>query len=119
MKQCPGMEPLDYAGGDWSRPAGFPAGLEQKVLSGSLDETAKVGRRTQLVRFDPGADTLAPFVHDYWEEAFVVTGDLEDRAGNRFGPGCYVCRSPETSHGPFVSVNGCILLETHYYDRRA
>lgn len=112
------MAPLDDLGGDWSRPAGFPAGLVQKDLAGSLDERSKTGHRTRLVRFDPGADTAAPFLHDYWEEAFVVCGDLQDRAGNVFGPGSYVCRPPGTSHGPFTSASGCILLETHYYDRR-
>lgn len=117
-EECPGMALLDDIGGDWTRPAGFPDGLMQKVLAGSLDEAAKIGHRTRLVRFEPGADTAAPFVHDYREEAFLVSGDLQDRAGAVFRPGSYVCRPPGTSHGPFISANGCILLETHYYDRR-
>jgi hypothetical protein len=64
-------------------------------------------------------------VHDYWEEVYLVSGDLivgSDRSGKggtRFGPHTYACRPPGTLHGPFKSDAGCLLLEMHYYDEGA
>jgi hypothetical protein len=66
---------LDLSVG-WETLAGYPAGIQQKILSGSLNEIAKSGRRSRLLRFAPGVYTTAPFVHDYWEEVYLVSGDL-------------------------------------------
>ena len=49
-------------GAGWSTPPGYPAGIEQKILAGVLDETGKGGSRTRLLRFAPGVFTTAPFV---------------------------------------------------------
>ena len=57
-------------------PPGYPKGIQQKILSGGLDEEARRGTRTRLLRFVPGALTTAPFVHEYWEEVYLVSGDL-------------------------------------------
>ena len=112
---------LDLEAG-WEVPPGYPPGIHQKMLSGALDETAKRGCRTRLVRFAPGAFTTEPFVHDYWEEVFLVSGDLwvgndaQGRGGERFGPMTYAARPPGARHGPFRSEGGCLLLESHSYD---
>jgi len=66
---------LDMQSG-WATPPGYPAGIEQKILAGALDETGRNGSRTRLLRFQPGIFTTAPFVHDYWEEVYLVEGDL-------------------------------------------
>jgi hypothetical protein len=66
---------LDLSSG-WETPAGYPDGIEQKILAGSLDEKNKRGSRTRLLRFQPGAFTTKPFEHDYWEEVFLVSGTL-------------------------------------------
>jgi hypothetical protein len=106
----------------WETPAGYPSGIEQKILSGSLDEQAKRGSRTRLLRFAPGVYTTKPFVHNYWEEVYLVSGDLtvgNDEKGNggkSFLPNTYACRPPGVYHGPFKSERGCLLLESHYYD---
>jgi hypothetical protein len=106
----------------WHVPAGYPSGIEQKILSGSLDETSKRGARTRLLRFKPGAYTVKPFVHEYWEEVFLVQGDLSvgatDGAGKwtSFTTFTYACRPPGVPHGPFRSDGGCILFELHYFD---
>ncbi|MEC7256830.1 MAG: cupin, partial [Pseudomonadota bacterium] len=52
----------------WEQVPGGAPGVQQKMLSGELDEDAKIGVRTRLIRFLPG--TVAPnvFLHDYWEE---------------------------------------------------
>ena len=111
---------VDMAGG-WETPPGYPTGIEQKVLAGALDEPGKSGSRTRLLRFRPGVYTGVPFVHDYWEEVFLVEGDLtvgnnaRGEGGEKFGAGTYACRPPGVPHGPFKSNGGCLLLETHYY----
>jgi hypothetical protein len=105
-------------------PPGYPAGLAQKILSGALDEKGKRGTRTRLLRFAPGTFTTEPFVHDYWEEVYLVSGDLivgcdkQGKGGTKFGPNTYACRPPGTPHGPFKSDGGCLLLEFHYYDEK-
>ena len=107
----------------WYTPRGYPAGIEQKILAGDLDEMNKTGNRTRLLRFTPGAYTTKPFVHDYWEEVYLVSGDLvvgnDERGqdGEVFQPHTYACRPPGVRHGPFKSTGGCLLLEIHYYDR--
>jgi hypothetical protein len=111
---------LDMNAG-WETPPGYPAGIEQKILAGTLDEANKSGSRTRLLRFQPGVHTTAPFVHDYWEEVFLVEGDLtvgndaQGLGGENFAAGTYACRPPGAAHGPFKSNGGCLLLESHYY----
>jgi ChrR Cupin-like domain len=111
---------LDMSAG-WETPPGYPAGIEQKILAGSLDEAKKTGSRTRLLRFQPGIYTTEPFVHDYWEEVYLVEGDLtvgndaHGHGGENFTAGTYACRPPGAVHGPFKSNRGCLLLESHYY----
>ncbi len=112
---------LDLTSG-WETPPGYPKGIQQKILSGALDENAKSGTRTRLLRFEPGVYTTAPFVHDYWEEVFLVQGDLavgnddQGEGGVSFPPFTYACRPPGAVHGPFRSDGGCLLMEIHYFD---
>jgi len=114
---------LDMNAG-WETPPGYPSGIKQKILSSDLDEVNKVGSRTRLLRFDPGVFTTKPFVHDHWEEVYLMQGDLtvgNDEQGNfgeAFPPNTYACRPPGAEHGPFKSENGCMLFELHYYDPR-
>lgn len=112
---------LDMSTG-WERPAGYPTGIEQKILAGALDETARRGTRTRLLRFDAGVFTTAPFSHEYWEEVYLISGDLtvgndaEGKGGKSFPPNTYAVRPPHAAHGPFKSEKGCMLLEIHYFD---
>lgn len=113
---------LDMHAGWEPVPGGAP-GVEQKMLSGVLDETAKIGVRTRLIRFQPG--TIAPdtFLHDYWEEVHLVSGcltvgcDTEGKGGETFDAPAYACRPPGTPHGPFTSEEGCVFFEIQYYLR--
>jgi hypothetical protein len=106
---------LDMNSG-WEAPPGYPKGIQQKILSGALDETNKRGTRTRLLRFAPGVFTTTPFVHDYWEEVYLVSADLtvgNDVNGNgakSFPPNTYACRPPGVYHGPFKSNGGCTHL---------
>jgi hypothetical protein len=113
---------LDMNSG-WETPAGYPAGIQQKILSGALDEENRRGTRTRLLRFAPGVYTTAPFSHEYWEEVYLVSGDLivgndaNGEGGKSFPPNTYACRPPHAPHGPFKSVSGCLLMEIHYFDQ--
>ncbi len=114
--------PVDMESG-WSTPPGYAQGFEETILAGELDEKAGRGNRTRLLRLQPGTFSTKPFVHDYWEEVYLVSGDLivgNDEYGNggeSFSPNTYACRPPGTYHGPFKSENGCVLMEIHYYDK--
>jgi hypothetical protein len=123
----PGRKPhiefltLDLNDG-WETPPGYKPGFTQKVLASNLDESARTGSRTRLLRIAPGAYSEAPFVHDHWEEVFLLEGDLivgndaQGKGGEPFHPPTYACRPPGVYHGPFKSENGCLLFELHYYE---
>jgi hypothetical protein len=110
---------LDFG---WATPPGYPGGIKQKILASDLDESRKSGSRSRLLRFDPGAYTTAPFVHDHWEEVYLLSGDLivgndaHGEGGETFRAPTYACRPPGIHHGPFKSEEGCMLFEIHYYD---
>jgi hypothetical protein len=112
--------PVDLEEG-FSPVPGYPPGFYEKILAGVLDEKRGAGNRTRLLRIDPGAFSTEPFVHEYWEEVFMVSGDLivgndkQGRGGEKFTGATYACRPPGVPHGPFKSDGGCILLEQHYY----
>src|ERR1700680_1027141 len=103
-------------------PPGYPPGIQQKILASDLDENRKMGSRTRLLRFAPGVYTTVPFVHDHWEEVYLLSGDLvvgndaQGKGGEPFKAPTYACRPPGVRHGPFRSDTGCMLFEMHYYD---
>jgi hypothetical protein len=43
---------------------GLSGRIQQKILSGALDEANKRGSRTRLLRFEPGVYTTKPFVRE-------------------------------------------------------
>src|SRR6202795_4109991 len=106
----------------WVTPPGYPTGIQQKILASDLDENRKMGGRTRLLRFAPGVYTTAPFVHDHWEEVYLLSGDLvvgnDDKGdgGEPFEERTQAPRPPGAYHGPFKSDRGCMLYEIHYYD---
>jgi hypothetical protein len=89
----------------WEAPPGYPHGITRKILASDIDETKKSGSRTHLLRFDPGVFTTAPFVHDYWEEVFLLEGDLTvgsdeiASGGEAFTAPSYACRPPSCCAG--------------------
>lgn len=115
--------PIAMAGAGWQLPEGYGPedGVDELILSGSLDTGAREGSRTRLLRFQPGSFTTKPFVHNYWEEVFLLQGDLtvgndaQGEGGESFTAPTYACRPPGVFHGPFKSNGGCLLLEMHYF----
>lgn len=99
---------------EWRVPAGSRSdGLREKLLSADADGTAY----TRLLRFDPGAESTpdGSQTHDFWEEVFIVEGDITDlRLGERFTAGMYACRPPGMEHGPWRSENGALMVEFRY-----
>src|SRR6185295_8587058 len=81
----------------WERPEGYPPGFWQKILASDIDEKAKRGSRTRLLKIDAGAFSTEPFVHDHWEEVYVVQGDLvvgndkQGRGGQQSLAPTYAC----------------------------
>ena len=100
-----------YPEGAW-QDAGAP-GMRELVVARDAD----TGDYSRLVRFEPGTDTspLGVLAHDFWEEIYIVHGDLTDlRLGQTFHGGFYACRPPGMPHGPWRSANGVLMFETRY-----
>jgi len=106
--------------GDWQPFAGTP-GAWFSLLSGDFDEAGGRGFRTRLVKYDPGTYTGVPFVHVFWEDAYLLEGEMVEGETNqhRYTAPAYVIRPPGTSHGPFFSKAGCLLLEIQYFASRS
>src|SRR5438270_13408087 len=113
---------LDMSRG-WETPPGYPAGIEQKILAGALDEAQKNGSRTRLLRFQPGIYTTEPFVHDYWEEVYLVEGDLTvgndtaGQGGESITSLTDVWRPAGDVHGALTAHRGCLFRGIHYFRR--
>jgi hypothetical protein len=114
----PADTPTPITAYDWL-PLPDYGGLSVLTLSSTFDEVNCTGRRTRMVRFDPGAETSQTLVHDYHEEAFLMSGDIQGiGAAEGFGSHterAYVYRAPGTPHGPIRSQGGCVLFEIRYY----
>ncbi|NPT53068.1 cupin domain-containing protein [Paraburkholderia elongata] len=118
MKAHIEMAAIDLESG-WTPLEGFP-GLEIKYLCNDLDEKACIGSRTRLVKFAPGAKTSSALVHTYWEELYILSGDLysvsdEGVASAGMSAPRYCLRPPGTPHGPFGSKDGALVFEIQYF----
>ncbi|MFE3835658.1 cupin domain-containing protein [Pseudogemmobacter sonorensis] len=103
---------------DWQAVPGLP-GIYVMNLYDTLDETARTGRRTRLVKFDAGAESDRQLSHEYHEEVYLISGDMygfREAAGfGSFDVQAYVHRAPGTLHAPIGSKTGCVMLEIHYF----
>ena len=109
--------PLDPANDHrWESVPGLEGQAEFLTLSIDPDS----GEYTRLTRFLPGADTasLGGKSHAYPEEIFIVSGRLYDAAFDLWlEPGHYASRPPWEVHGPFRTVEGCVVLEVSFPGR--
>jgi hypothetical protein len=88
-------------------------GVSERVLA--LDPGT--GMLTRLLRWDPGFDSTAagPVTHPHVEEVLILSGSMRDVGLDAvFGAGFYASRPPGMVHGPWVSEEGCVMLETRY-----
>ena len=115
---------LDMAGG-WHGLPGYPPGFSERIIAGKLDEGAKRGNRTRMLRIEPGAFSTKPFVHDYWEEVFLLSGDLivgsdaQGRGGEQFRNYTYAVRPPGAPRAGRGAASGRDGRRTRRRDRRA
>jgi hypothetical protein len=102
--------PWEAVTGSATAGAGGP-GVRQKILSRDPDS----GDVTRLLRFDAGVETTETIAHEFWEEVFILAGELIDLGkGQTFKEGMYACRPPGMMHGPYRVPGGCTLLEIRY-----
>jgi hypothetical protein len=98
----------------WQPVQGYPPGIWFQDLAGRLDQHTV---RARLVKFDPGAFTTDPVLHDTAEIVLIFQGDLvvgNDAAGAggvTYAAPTFAIRPADVRHGPFASRGGCIMLE--------
>lgn len=96
----------------WKPVEGCPEGVYEKILS--FDE--ETGAYTRLLKYEPGAETNEVLQHDFYEEVYVIKGDLTDkRLGKTFTEGMYAVRQPGMKHGPYKSQKGFLTIEIRHY----
>jgi hypothetical protein len=99
--------------GPWTPAPATVPGIWQQVLAAD----PATGLTTTLSRWEPGTDSTptGPAVHAYWEEVYLLAGDLTDLTlGQTWTAGVYACRPPGMVHGPWRSAAGALLLEVRY-----
>jgi hypothetical protein len=101
----------------WTDAEGAP-GVSERVLSSA--PSGDGAELTRLARWAPGLDTSAAGVirHAYYEEVFLLEGELEDLTlGRTFTAGHYASRPPGMPHGPYRTSTGCVMLEIRHRPR--
>ncbi len=92
-------------------------GLVRGIWTRTLADDPATGAYTGLLRYEPGVDTSPTGMraHDYWEEVYLLEGDLTDpRLGEMFTAGMYACRPPGMEHGPWRTERVVVMLEIRY-----
>lgn len=104
----------------WRSVSGSPTtgvggpGVQERILS----RDAASGDVTRLVKFEAGVETTETITHDFWEEVWILEGELVDLGkAQTFTAGMYACRPPGMVHGPYRVPKGCTTLEFRYSER--
>lgn len=109
----PEFEFFDVETVEWTEIDGGVPGQTERILA----QDSGSGIATRLLRFEPGTDTseLGVLRHDFWEEVYILSGDLHDLTIDEvFTTGMYACRPPGMPHGPWRSESGCVTFEVRY-----
>jgi ChrR Cupin-like domain len=105
--------PWEPVAGSATGGSGGP-GVTQKILSRDPES----GDVTRLLKFDAGTETAETITHDFWEEVWILEGEITDLGkGQRFTAGMYACRPPGMVHGPYRVAAGCTMFEVRYFRR--
>ena len=95
----------------WKRIRGEPGGVSEIILHKHKDASF-----THLIRYAPGVEYFAPVVHDFYEEAYYIKGEMLNKATKKkIVGGTYVFHKPGEEHGPFKCLKECLILEFRYY----
>lgn len=108
----PAIEFFDTETVPWS-PVEGQLGVSERLLA----HDPSSGQLTRVARWAPGVDTspMGAVVHDYVEEVLILSGSVHDLSlGQTFAAGYYACRPPGMVHGPWTTVDGCVMLEVRY-----
>lgn len=109
----PELEFTDVSEFAFAQVPGGPPGLTERILAAD----SATGIATRMLHLAPGTDTSEAGVlrHDFWEEVYIVRGELHDVTLDAVFPaGTYACRPPGMPHGPFRSEPGCLTFEVRY-----
>jgi hypothetical protein len=99
--------------GQWHRPEGEPEGVDEVVLHRHED-----GSYSHILRVRQGVELPEPVVHDFYEEAYYLEGEmLNTKTDQRITGGDYVFHEPGEEHGPFRCLKECLILEFRYYKK--
>ena len=97
-------------------------GLSIRVLTGTLDEVAKRGSISRLVKWAPGTLLDQIVKHDCYQEVLVLQGTFlaatpaDPVHFTPFPALSFATRPPGIAHGPYMAgPEGCVILETKYY----
>ena len=93
----------------WVPVPGAPPGHYQKILTEDPDMMFV----TRMLKVDPGGRSTETFVHDFWEEVYILEGSQWD-GDQFFKKGMYACRPPGMKHGPYRTEEGVITFEVRY-----
>jgi hypothetical protein len=88
---------------------GAPPGHYQKILTEDPDRMFV----TRMLKVDPGCASTETFVHDFWEEVYILEGNQWD-GDQFFEKGMYACRPPGMKHGPYRTEGGVVTFEVRY-----
>ena len=70
---------------------------------------------TCLVKFDAGVESSETIAHDFWEEVWILEGELIDLGKQQtFTAGMYACRPPGMLHGPYRVTKPTLTFEIRY-----
>lgn len=108
------VEFTDYQSFQLEELPGPVAGLAQRIIA--RDDTGRTVVR--ILEFSPGTDTTPNGVqtHDYYEEIYIISGQIRDLAiGQDFSQGYVASRPPGMPHGPWHTESGCVMFEVNYY----
>ncbi|KAI7861221.1 hypothetical protein K492DRAFT_139312 [Lichtheimia hyalospora FSU 10163] len=84
-----------------------------------LTEDKITGDKTLILYFLPNYLSGKHIItHDYWEEVYILDGELKDITLRKtFKKDYYACRPPSMKHGPYeVGMKGCKMLVTIKYN---
>lgn len=108
----PELEFFDPVSIEWSPIEGMDGMISEKIVSRDPDS----GDYTRILKFEPGTVTTETLIHDFWEEVYIISGTLYDKAKKEtYKEGYYACRPPGMTHGPYDIPDGCVTFEIRYY----